>query len=113
MADPRRSPRPRARLSEGDFGAELLEVKAADAVVLIAESFGSVTEAALYGAELAGKTIVFIQQRAVSGFARTGYEHLKIVEVTTEEWTTCSRVRREAQVFVQQIRYRKFQHASR
>jgi hypothetical protein len=102
------------RAKEGDFGAELLQVQAADAVVLIPESMGSVTEAALYGNELAGKTIVFTQQRAGGGgFARTGYEHLKVVEVADEEWATCNRIRQEAQRFVQQMRYRKYQQESR
>jgi hypothetical protein len=92
----------------GDLAAEYVQARAADAVVVIPESSGSIAEAALYQGELLGKTIVFTTQRAAPGFARAAYSLLPTHEVTPEEWDECSRVRRLTREFVESLRVYKF-----
>lgn len=92
----------------GSLAAEYAQARIADAVVLLPESHGSITEAALYQGELLGKTIVFTTRRETPGFARTAYALLKIEEVEKEEWTICDRVRRLTREFVEGLRVYKF-----
>lgn len=97
----------------GGFAAEYIQVRAADAVVIIPESPGALTEAALYQAELLGKTIVFTKRRDKAGFARAAYDLLTVHEIEPEEWRLCNRVRRLAREFVESLRVYKFRAQGR
>jgi hypothetical protein len=92
----------------GAFATEYTQARAADAVILIPESPGSLAEAALYVEELRGKAIVFATRRGEHGFAREAYATLKIEDVEPEEWEDCERVRRKAREFVETLRVFKF-----
>lgn len=98
---------------EGEEAAEYMEALAADAVVLIAESIGAVTEAALFREEIVAKTIAFTTRRDEPGFARMAYERLKVEEVEPEEWAKCDRVRRKAREFVSSVRIQRYREAKR
>jgi len=88
----------------GGLASEHAQVQAADAVILIPESSGSIAESALYLRELLGKTIVFTERREEEGFARQAYNILKVEEVGPEEWERCDRIRRKAREFVEGMR---------
>jgi len=91
-----------------DLVAEYIQVRAADAVVLIPESVGSVTEGALFTPELRSKCIAFVQRREKQGFARKAYGTLKVETVEREEWDECKWVTRAARDYVEQLRLEKF-----
>jgi hypothetical protein len=92
----------------GDFIAEYIQARAADAVIIIPESPGALVETASYAEELRGKTIVFATRRGEEGFARHAYATLKVEDVEREEWEQCDRVRRKAREFVETMRLNKF-----
>jgi hypothetical protein len=96
-----------------DAVAEYIQLRAADAVVLIPESVGSVTESALFTAELRSKCIAFVERRERKGFARNAYLTLKIELVEREEWNECTRVTRLARDYVEQLRLEKFKKTNR
>jgi hypothetical protein len=95
-----------------DLVAEYIQLRAADAVVLIPESIGSVTESALFSVELRAKCIAFVQRREGSSFAKKAYGTLKVETVEREEWEECSRVTRAARDYVEQLRLEKFKKSS-
>ena len=84
-----------------------MEASVADAVIIIAESIGSIAESASYQSILVGKTLVFCERRA-SGFAKNAYTLLKSEEVEPEEWNDCKRIRTKTREFVEQLRIEKF-----
>ena len=101
------------RLRElGDLGSEYVQVQAADAVVLIPESPGSIAEAALYQDELRGKTIVFTTKRQGTSFASNTYFMHKVETVTEREWSSCQRVRRLTKRFINDLRFLKAKRLS-
>ena len=95
----------------GDYTAEFLEASVADAVIIVAESIGSITEAALYRELLAGKTLVFVKRRPEEqqGFASQAYSRLKVEPIEPEEWQSCGRARRKARYFAEELRIEKYQ----
>jgi len=99
----------------GGFAAEYIQARAADAVILIPESPGPLTEAAAYSDELRGKTIVFAKRRLEEekGFAAEAYSVLKVEEIEPDEWEDCRRVRRKAREFVETLRLFKFRKTAK
>jgi len=96
-------------LSErNDTVSEYIQLRAADAVVLIPESIGSVTEGALFTPELRPKCIAFVQRREGKSFARQAYGTLKVEIVEREEWDECRWVTRAARDYVESLRLEKF-----
>ena len=95
-------------MPEQGLEAEYTQALAADAVILIPESPGSLVEAALFHEDLRGKSIVFAERREHPGFAEHAYATLKVEYVEPEEWEDCGRVRRKARQFVEALRFSKF-----
>lgn len=94
----------------GIYASEIVHAIAADAVVLLPESVGSVAEAASFREEIKGKSILFATKREGESFASEVYRPLKVEEVTDGEWQQCHRVRRLAREFVEQLRVDKFRN---
>jgi hypothetical protein len=90
--------------------AEHYEADAADVVIVIAESIGSIVELALYGELIAGKSIVFVEKQSEpeSGFGSVVLTRLKVEVVESEEWETCERIRRLAKEFSEILRLEKY-----
>jgi hypothetical protein len=97
----------------GDIPAEYIQLRAADAVILIHESPGSIAEAAAYTDELRKKCIVFTNRRDRPGFAGRTIASLKIEYVEREEWVECNRVTKVAREYVEDLRVRKFMKVSK
>jgi hypothetical protein len=93
----------------GDYAAEFLEAWAADAVIIIAESIGSIAETALYRRLIAAKALVFVESREQPGFASEAYARLKTEAVAPEEWKSCDRIRRKARYFVETLRIERYE----
>jgi hypothetical protein len=91
----------------GQFGAEYVQARAADAVVIIAESHGSLVESAMFQHEIAGKAVVFVQRRPGGPFAKEAYALLRVEEIDPEEWQRCDRVRHLAKRFVRTLLVQK------
>jgi hypothetical protein len=87
-------------------------LRAADAVILIPESPGSITESALFTAELRPKCIAFVVKRDTKGFARHAYSTLKTEIVEREEWESCQRITQSARDYVDALRLEKFRRLS-
>jgi hypothetical protein len=82
-----------AELTErGDLVSEYVQLRSADAVVLIPESIGAITESALFSPELRSKCIAFVQRREKKSFGTRAYSTLKVEWVETDEWKECNRV---------------------
>jgi len=88
--------------------SEYAELRAADAVVLIPETPGAITEGALFTPELRPKCIAFVQRRDTKGFARHAYNTLKTEIVEREEWDTCTRISGLARAYVERLRFEKY-----
>jgi hypothetical protein len=94
--------------SKSGVVSEYYQLRATDAVVLIAESRGSLTEAALYKSELRSKCITFVERRDTKGFAQNAYSTLNVKIVEHEEWDECKWITREAQDYVEELRLEKY-----
>jgi len=92
----------------GDVPAEYIQLRAADVVILIPESPGSIGEGALYVDELRRKCIVFTTRRDRKGFAGKAIASLKTEYIEREEWSECHRVTKLAREYVEDLRLRKF-----
>ena len=94
----------------GDRAAEFYQASAADVIIVLAESIGSITEVALYDRALAGKSLIFVEKRPLErqGFASQAYALLKIEPVEPEEWQSCERIRRLCLRFAETMRVEKY-----
>lgn len=96
----------------GGFAKEFYEIHAADVIIGIPESIGSITEIALYRREIAQKSILFVERRKPEkeGFAAQAHKGLKVEVVEPEEWRSCERIRRLAREFIEIKRIEKYGH---
>lgn len=96
----------------GGFAKEFYEIHAADVIIALPESIGSITEIAIYRREIAEKSILFVERREPDqeGFAAQAHKGLKVEVVEPEEWISCERIRRLACQFVENKRIEKFGH---
>jgi hypothetical protein len=94
----------------GDYAKEFYEVLAADALIIIPESPGSISEVALYRSQLKDKSIIFVKSRPLDqqGFAFQVYEDLNFHSIEPEEWETCDRIMNLARQFIERKRIDKF-----
>ncbi len=94
----------------GHYAKYFYEVVASDAIIILAESTGSLTEVSLYRDKIAGKEIIFVKKRQTEqeGFAAQAYLWLNIQSIESEEWETCVRVSRLCLQFLERKRIEKF-----
>lgn len=99
----------------GGYAKEFFEVKAADVMIIIPESIGSITETALYRKEIAEKSLLFVERRKPDneGFAAQAHRGLKVEVIEPEEWKSCERIRRLACEFIEIKRIEKYGHILR
>lgn len=90
-------------------GAEELEVRGFDAIVVLDTSIGPHCEITKYEEILRGKGIVFVTKNLLKsgGFASVPYCTLKVEGYSDSEFEDCKRIRKEANSFVQGIRFAK------
>lgn len=94
----------------GHYAKEFYEAFAADAIIVLAESIGSITEIALYREYIAEKVIIFVKKRPPEheGFAKQAYNWLNVQAIEPEEWDSCERIRRLSFQFLERLRIEKF-----
>ena len=89
--------------------AEALQVKAVDAVVVLDTSIGPHTEISKYGDIMMGKTIVFVpeEHKNSPGYAAVAFNALKVEGYTSEQYASCTEIRRKANNYCQALRLMK------
>ena len=99
----------------GNFAKEFYEVLSADALIIIPESPGSISEVALLRGQIKDKSIIFVKSRPIDqqGFAFQVYEDLKFYAIEPEEWKTCDRIRNLTRQFIERKRIEKFLRSKR
>lgn len=99
----------------GNFAKEFYEIQAADVIIAIPETIGSLAEIALYQRDIAEKAMIFVERRPPErqGFASEAYKWLRIESVEPEEWNSCDRIRRLAREFAETRIVEKYRYLQR